>query len=349
MLKAEYELPENRYPRVLRDFPRWAEVGAFNDALLRRVAALPGVEAVAVASDHPLAAGFTNSFTVVGREGEARNWPEISIRSVSAGYARVTGLALVAGRHLQPADTADAPAVLVINETARRLFFPTQDPLGQQIAFWGTPRTIVGVVADEKMHGLAQAAPPAAYAPVGQLPLADTLLVRTKGDPAAFAPQVRGVVREIDPGLAVFGVEPLRQTMSASLAQERFTTTLLGLFAALTLGLASLGVYGVLSHGVAQRAREIGLRLALGAHPSGVVRLVMREGLVLAVAGMAVGLAAAVLLGSAIKVLLFGVGATDVATFTLSPLVIVASALVAAYVPARRAARVEPAVVLHLN
>lgn len=346
VLKVEYELPEIRYPRRLQDFPRWAAIGAFNDALLRRVAALPGVEAVAVASDHPLAAGFTNSFVVVGRESEARNWPEISIRSVSADYARVTGLALEVGRHLRQADTADAPPVLLINQTARRLFFPTRDPLGQQIAFWGTPRTIVGVVADEKMHGLAQATPPAAYAPVGQLPLADTLLVRTTGDPAAFAPQVRGVIREIDPGLAVFGVEPLRQTVSASLTQERFTTTLLGLFAALTLGLASLGVYGVLSHGVAQRTREIGLRLVLGAHPSGVVRLVMREGLVLAVAGMAVGLAGALLLGNAIEVLLFGVGATDVVTLTLSPLVIGTSALAAAYVPARRAARVQPAVAL---
>ena len=173
--------------------------------------------------------------------------------------------------------------------------------------------------------------------------------MRTTGDPAALAPQVRGVVRDIDPGLAVFGVEPLGQTMAASLAQQRFTTMLLALFAALTLALASLGVYGVLSHGVAQRTREIGLRLALGAHPSGVVRLVMREGLLLAVAGMAVGLAGALLLGSAIRVLLFGVGATDVATLTLSPLVILVSALVAAYVPARRAARVAPTAVLHLD
>jgi putative ABC transport system permease protein len=346
VLKVEYELPENRYPRRFPEFPRWAEVGAFNDTLLRRVAALPGVDAAAVASDHPLAAGFTNSFTVVGRESESRNWPEISVRSVSADYARVTGLTLEAGRHLRQTDTAETPAVLLINDTARRLFFPTQDPLGQQIAFWGTPRTIVGVVADEKIHGLAQAAPPAAYAPVGQLPLADTLLVRTKGDPATIALQVRGVVRDIDPGLAIFGVEPLRQTVASSLAQERFTTTLLGLFAMLTLGLASLGVYGVLSHGVAQRHRELGLRLALGARPSAVVRLVMGEGLLLCGAGMAVGLAGALLLGSAIKVLLFGVGATDVATLTLAPVVIAASALLAAYVPARRAARLQPAAVL---
>jgi putative ABC transport system permease protein len=346
VLKVEYELPEQRYPRRLQDFPRWPEVGAFNDALLRRVAALPGVEAVAVASDHPLAAGFTNSFTVVGRESEARNWPEMSMRSVSADYARVTGLALMAGRQLQAGDTADAPAVLIINETARRLFFPTQHPLGQRIAFWGTPRTIVGVVAAEGIHGLAQAAPPAAYAPLGQLPLADTLLVRTKGDPASFETPVRDVIREIDPGLAVFGVEPLRQTVSASLAQQRFTTTLLGLFAALTLGLASLGVYGVLSHGVAQRTREIGLRLALGARPSSVVRLIMREGLLLAVAGMVVGLAGALLLGSAIRVLLFGVGATDLVTLTLAPLVIGVSALAAAYIPARRAGRLQPTVAL---
>ena len=120
---------------------------------------------------------------------------------MSADYARVAGLSLTTGRHLQLGDTADAPAVLLINDTARRLFFPTQDPLGQQIAFWGTPRTIVGVVADERIHGLAQAAPPAAYAPLGQLPLADTLLVRTKGDPVSFEQPVRDVIREIDPAL----------------------------------------------------------------------------------------------------------------------------------------------------
>ncbi len=346
VLKVEYELPVSRYPRRFENFPRWPEISGFHDTLLRRVAALPGVDAAAVASDHPLAAGFTNSFVVVGREAEARNWPEISVRSVSADYARVTGQPLLAGRHLATSDTSDAAPVLLINDTARRLFFADQHPLGRQMAFWGTPRTIVGVVADEKIHGLASATPPVAYAPVGQLPLADTLLVRVNGDPMGVAAQVQALVRDIDPGLAVFGVEPLGQTLSASLSRERFTTTVLGLLAALTLLLACMGVYGVLSHGVAQRTTEMGLRLALGARPSGVVRLVMRQGLALVAAGVGVGIAGALLLGRLISTLLFGVTPTDPLTLIAAPAVMCAAALLAAWLPARRAAHVDPAVAL---
>lgn len=346
VLKVEYELPASRYPRRFDSFPRWPEVIGFHDTLLHRAAALPGVDAVAVASDHPLAAGFTNSFVVVGREAESRSWPEISIRSVSADYARVTGLPLLAGRHLATSDTADAPPVLLINDTARRQFFSEDDPLGRQIAFRGTRRTIVGVVADEKIHGLATATPPVAYASVGQLPIADTLLVRVNGDPMGVAAQVRALVRDIDQGLAIFGVEPLGQTLAASLSRERFTTTLLGLFAALTLLLACMGVYGVLSHGVAQRTTEMGLRLALGAQPSGVVRLVMRQGFALVAAGLVVGLAGALLLGRLISPLLFGVTTTDPLTLIVAPLIMCAAALLAAWLPARRAARVDPAVAL---
>jgi predicted permease len=346
ILKVEYELPERRYPRDFRAFPRWPEVTAFHETLLNGVASIPGVEAVAIASDHPLAAGTTNSFVVVGREQEARNWPELSIRSVSADYATVTGLRLASGRHLRASDTADAPAVLVVNDTARRMFFPRHDPIGQQIAFWGTRRTIVGVVADEKIHGVAEPTPPVAYVPLGQLPLADTLLVRVQGDPQHAAAAVHRVFRDIDPGLAVFGVEPLQRTLTTSLSRERFTMLLLGLFAGLTLLLATLGVYGVLSYGVAQRTTEIGVRLALGAQPGGIVRLIMGQGLVLLVAGLCVGGTAALVLGEAIAGLLFGVAAHDALTFLTAAVVICATATMAAYLPARRAARLPPAVAL---
>lgn len=346
VLKMEYQLPESRYPRRIQDFPNWPEARGFYGELLRRAAALPGVEAVAVASDHPVAAGFTNSFVVVGREAEARTWPEISVRSISADYARVTGLALIGGRHLRHADTAEAPPVLLINNTARRLFFPTQDPVGQQIAFWGTRRTIVGVVADEKIHGLAKATPPATYVPYTQLPQADTLLVRVDGHPAQIAQSMRALIRDIDPGLAVFGVEPLGQTVAASLGQERFTTLLLGLFAALTLALSTLGVYGVSSYGVSQRTSEIGVRLALGAQRAGVVGLVIGQGMALVVAGLAVGIIGAVVFSRLITTLLFGISSTDLLTFAIAPLILSVTGLIASYVPAWRAAKVDPATAL---
>jgi putative ABC transport system permease protein len=349
ILKAEYELPRGRYPRSFATFPRWPEIARFHDELLRSVEAIPRVKAVALASDHPRAAGTTNSFVVVGREAEARNWPEMSVRSVSADYPVVTGLQLSAGRHLRRSDTADAPAVLVVNETARRMFFPTQDPLGQQIGFWGTDRTIVGVVADEKIHGLSQPTPPVAYAPIGQVPLADTLLVRVQGEPAAVVPDVRRAFRDVDPGLAIFGVEPLSRTLTTSLSRERFTMLLLGLFAGLTLLLATLGLYGVLSYSVTQRTTEIGVRLALGARPSGIVGMVMRQAVRLLAIGVLVGGLGALVLGRLIASLLFGVASHDGWTLAAAVLVMSVTSLVAAYVPARRAARLAPALALTGN
>lgn len=346
ILKAEFELPRGRYPQTFATFPRWPETARFHDALLQGLTSLSGVQAVALASDHPLAAGTTNSFVVIGREAEARNWPEMSVRSVSAGYTDVTGLGLRAGRHLRASDTADAAAVLVINETARRLFFPTQDPLGQQIGFWGVRRTIVGIVADEKIHGVSQPTPPIAYAPLGQLPLADTVLVRVQGDPAASTADVRRVFQAVDPGVAVFGAEPLEQTLSASLSRERFTMLLIGLFASVTMLLASLGVYGVLSYGVSQRTTEIAVRLALGALPGDIVRMVVRQGTGLLIAGLSAGSVGALLLGRLIASLLFGVTPYDPWTFGAAIAVMSVAGLLAAYVPARRAALLPPALAL---
>lgn len=346
VLKIEYQLPAGRYPQRRQDFPNWPEVRRFHDELVRRTAALPRVAAVAVAGDHPLAAGFTNSFVVVGREAEARDWPEISQRFVSADYFRVTGLALLSGRHLRDSDTAQAAPVVLINQTARQLFFPKQDPIGQQLAIWGIRRTIVGVVANEKIHGLEKTAPPAAYVAFNQVPVAGTLLVRVDGDPTAVAPGIRAIFRDIDPALAVFGVEPLRQTVAESLGERRFTMLLLGSFAALTLLLAALGVYGVLSYGVAQRTNEIGVRIALGAQPANVLRLVIGQGLTLVVAGLAVGIAGAFALTRLLSTLLFGITPTDPLTFAAAPLVLVLTALAASYLPARRAAKVDPVVAL---
>ena len=193
VVKAEFQLPSSRYPMN-------KEIQQFNARLLARALALPGVEAAAIAGNHPLDAGFTNSFEVVGREAEARDWPEISVRRVSPGYFRVLHVPLVRGRLLSDSDDAQAaPAVLINEETVRR-FFSRQDPVGQRLFLYGAPRTIVGVIGDEKIHGLAEATPIAAYLPVAQVPSSSvTLIARVAGDPMLVAGSLRAAVREIDP------------------------------------------------------------------------------------------------------------------------------------------------------
>jgi len=349
-LKAEYQLPPTRYPVSFAAFPDFKEMHAFTAALLREAAADPAVESAAIAGNHPLDPGFTNSFQVVGRESEARNWPEISVRRVTPGYFRTVGLALQDGRLLEERDgTREAP-VLLVNEAAAERFFPGTASLGTRIRLWGTERTVVGVVANERIHGLVEAAPPCVYLPLAQAPSfngAGVLLLRTAGrDPLALAPSVRAMVRKVDPELAVFGIEPLSETLSRSVSTRRFTMLVVGLFAFLALALAAIGIHGVLSYGVALRTREIGLRMALGADAAGVVRLVIGEGLVLALAGLALGLAGALALTRVLATLLFGVSPTDPATFAAIALFLLLVAAAASGIPAWRAAHIDPVVAL---
>ena len=349
VLKAEYQLPASRYPVDFSRWPDFVEMHAFTRSLLERAARLPGVESAAVAGNHPLDPGFTNSFVVEGREAEARSWPEISVRRVTPGYFRTVGLSLLRGRLLHEADTTRAAPVLLVNEAAARRFFPGRDPLGARFAFWGASRTVVGVVANEKFHGLAEPSAIAVYVPLAQAPSATgaaVLLVRTSSDPRRLAPAVGHLIREIDPGLAVFGTEPLEQTVWRSVSRRRFVMLLLGLFAAVALLLASLGVHGVLSYGLSQRQQEIGVRLALGAAPAGVLRLVVGEGARLALAGLAVGLLAALALTRLLASLLFGVTATDPATLLGVAGLLLLVAIGATALPAWRAARTDPATVL---
>jgi predicted permease len=349
VLKAEFQLPSTRYPVDFKQWPNFKEMHRFNADLLARAAALPGVESAAIAGNHPLDAGFTNSFVVVGREAESQDFPELSIRRVTSGYFRTLRVRLVRGRLLADSDTIASQPVILINEASAERFFPGSDPLGQQIAFWGTRRTIVGVLANEKFHGLTAAAPLAAYVPLPQAPSADggeALIVRTAGDPAALASAVTGAIRGVDPGLAVFGVEPLSQTLAESIGAQRFTMLLLGLFAALAVLLASVGIHGVLSYIVAQRSREIGIRVALGAHPGGVLRLIVGQGARLALAGAAVGVALALASQRVLAGLLFGVPPTDVGTFALVLAILAVVALLSIWIPARRAVRIDPIVAL---
>ena len=349
VLKAEYQLPASRYPANFQVWPDFREQHAFNRALVARAAALPGVRAVGIAGNHPLDPGFTNSFTIVGREAEAQSWPEISIRRVTPGYFAAVGLQLVRGRLLRDSDTTTSTPVALINAASVRRFFPDRDPLGAQIHFWGSSRTIVGVVADEHFHGVAEAAPIAAYTPLSQTPSANgagVLLVRIAGNPSSAAGALTSVIHEIDPGLAVFAVEPLGDTMSRSVAQRRFVMLLLTLFASIALLLAAIGIHGVLSYGVAQRRREIGIRVALGARRLDLVALVARQGLALTTAGLIVGFLGAVAFTRLLSSQLFGIGASDPLTLAVVSVLLGLVALAATVSPAHRAASVDPVITL---
>ena len=349
VLKAEYQLPLSRYPVDFRKWPDFQEQHAFTREVLSRAQSLPGIVAAAIAGNHPLDPGFTNSFTVVGREAEASSWPEISVRRVTPGYFETVGVTLRRGRLLRDADGTSSTPVALLNEAAVRRFFGDRDPLGARVRFWGTPRMVVGVVGDEKFHGLTEASPIAVYTPLAQTPSANgagVLLVRTASNPAALQAGVRGAIRGVDPGLAVFGVETLDITLGRSISQRRFTMTLMILFAAMALLLASLGVYGVLSYGVAQRRQEIGIRMALGAAPRALLGLFMREGLALTAAGVCAGLAGAIALTRVFRGLLFEVTPTDPLTFATVAMLLGIVAAAASVAPARRAACVDPLIVL---
>jgi predicted permease len=343
VLKAEYQLPASRYPQDYSKWPAWSEIHGFNGELLRRLRALPGVDAAAIASAHPLDAGFTNSFTVVGREEEARDWPEISVRIVSAGYFATLGVRLSRGRVIEESDALAATPVAVINDAAAARFFPGGDPIGHEIRFWGVSRRIVGVVGNERLRGLTESAPSAVYISLAQVPSASgVVLVRTTRDPLSLALPVRRAVRGVDPSLAVYGVEALPETLLQSVGQRRFAMLVLSAFAAVTLVLALIGVHGVLSYTTSQRTHEIGIRVALGATGGRVAGLVVRGGLALAAWGTALGMAGALAGSRLLTGLLYGVGRLDPWTFIAVPVVVLAASTLATWLPARRASRVDP-------
>ena len=352
VLKAEYVLPATRYPADLRTFPSFTEIHRFNDGLLQRLNALPTVTSAALAGNHPLDAGATNSFFVVGREAEAADWPEITVRRVTPSYFPTVELALREGRLFDDTDDTVAAAVAVINQAAARRFFDDRSAIGQQLGFWGARRTIVGVVSDERVHGVTEAPPLGVYLPAAQAPSLNgvyALLVRSESDPATLGPTVQRIVGDLDPRVAVFGVEPLDETMARSVARRRFVMTLLGLFAAVATVLAVVGLYGVLSYDIARRTREIGIRMALGARPARIIGLVVGEGLGLTAVGLAVGLLVALGFTRVLSALLFGIAPLDVVTFVTAPVLVAVVAVAACLLPARRAAAVNPTTALRVE
>ncbi len=345
VLRADFQLPESRYPRDFSTYPVWPEVTSFNVGLVERMERLPGVESAAVGTNHPLDPGFTNSFNIVGRPAaEAQGQGELATRIVSSGYFETVGLPIVSGRAFGPDAGAETPMVLVLNEATVARYFPDENPIGQRLAFWGLEREVIGIVADERIHGLETAAPPAMYVPIRQAPPVGqtTLLVRTEGDPRTLVGSVRQQVVELDPDVALFNVATMEETVRVALARWRFTSALLTVFAAIALALAVVGVHGVLSFLVAQRTREIGVRMALGATRSGILGMIVSHGMRLALVGLVVGLGFALFGSRLLTGLLFGVGSQDPATYVLVCVTLLGAAILACAAPAMRATGVDP-------
>jgi putative ABC transport system permease protein len=348
MMSLRYQLPPSRYPQSFDDYPAgWERIFAFQRDVLERVKAIPGVRRAALAFNDPLSAGFTNSFVIVGREAEASGQAEVPTRPVSADYFATAGVPLLRGRVFTDADDARAPAVVVINDAMARRHFGDREPLGARLQFWGTPREIIGVVGNERFNGLASEPAPAMYPPIAQAPATTgTLVVRTQGDPREALGAIRAAIWAVDADLAPFGVTTMGEALDASLAQQRILALLFAAFAGLALLLALVGVYGVVSYSVAQRRREIGIRLALGATGRRVLRSVVGEGLRLAVSGAAIGIVLA--LGSArfVRSQLYGISATDPMTIFSAVVLLIGIAAIGSAIPAWRATAVEAGEVL---
>jgi putative ABC transport system permease protein len=326
-------------------------VTTFFRTLRDRVAAVPGVESVALAHAHPLNPNWTSGFAIAGRDmPPPGQGPEANLRPVSPGYFRTAGIALTRGRDFTDRDVLRAPGVVIINDAFARRYFPGQDPIGERLDrgnswFEGGAASfeIVGVVAGERFTGPGGEHQPAMYFPHAQYPFTEMeLIIRTRVEPATLAAAVRSEVWRLDRTLPVDNVRTLEEVASQAVAVPRFNTALLGGFAVLALVLAAVGVYGVLSYLVSQRTGEIGVRMALGADAARVLRMVLREGVMLAGTGVVVGVVAALLATRLLGSLLFEVSATDPATFTAVTVALVAVALAASWLPARRATRVSP-------
>jgi putative ABC transport system permease protein len=269
------------------------------------------------------------------------------------GYFRAVGAKLIRGREIQESDIVGAPGAVVINEAFAKLHFPNQDPIGQQIhrdVWWkGMPDTytIVGLVADERFQGPRAPADPATYFSFDQFTFNDNwLLVRTKGDAKSFIPTLRQTVWAMDRDLPLENVRTMDELLGETIADSRFNTALLSLFAVVAMLLAAIGIYGVLAFTVAQRTSEIGIRMALGAQRSSVLRLIVGNGLALTLIGVVIGAAGALVATRALERLVFGVSTTDPGVFVFVAFALTAVAATAAAVPALRASRVDPIVAL---
>lgn len=326
----------------------------FFQQLIERLKAVPGTQAVAVTNMLPLSGEFGNSFKIEGGprpQGEIR---QAEYRAISSDYFRAMSIPLQKGRVFTDRDTKEAPGVAIVNETFAKRYFPNEDALGKrlhidtqvELATYGgktIPREIVGVVSDLKNSVTQTRQIPEMYVPYLQNPHRMMTVVMLNGsDSAVLANTVRQEVRNLDANLPVFNIKTMAQLRDEAVAQQRFFTLLLSMFAAVALVLAIVGIYGVLAYSVSQRTREIGIRMALGAHPSDVLKMVLKQGMWLVSIGLFIGLVAAIVLTRVVYNMVYGAGGADVVTFIGVSFVMILAALSACYISARKATKVDP-------
>jgi predicted permease len=321
--------------------------------IVERASGIAGVESVTLATGVPLLnGGFART---VFKEGQDTTDPRAGrltqLNQVTPGYFRTMGLRLIRGREITEADRVGAPLVAVINETMARQYWENEDPLGKQFRFFGDPdpRQVIGIVEDSKYNFLGENATPYLYTSLEQTYApAATVHVRTSGDPSTLMNTVRRELQQLEPSMPLLNVTTLRDVFDQALWAPRMGASLLGIFALLALLLASIGLYGVMAYTVTQRTRELGIRLALGARQRDVRNMVVRQGLVLAAAGVVVGLGIAFALARLVTNLLFGISGTDPVTFAVIPVLLLLVAALATYIPAWRASRVDPVIALRI-
>jgi putative ABC transport system permease protein len=341
VLSVPISLPQSRYKED-------QQISTFFKEALQSIAAVPGVKAVGAINNLPLAGGGMNgTFRVEGQTVPAGQEPECEKYIVTPDYFRAMGIRLVAGRLFTEQDMANKPRVILVNENMALHFWPNQNPVGKRLAWGNDWQEVVGVVGDVKHDGLEVASGFQSYEPFMQDPSsAMTMVIRTTSDPTNAVAAIKAQVREIDKDQPIPNVKTLNQIVADSVSQRRLSAVLLGAFAALALLLSTVGIYGVLAYSVTQRMHELGVRMALGAKTSDVLRLVLSNGMKLALTGVSIGLAGAFVLTRLMTKLLFGVTPTDATTFAVASALLVAVSLLACYVPARRATKVDPLVAL---
>jgi putative ABC transport system permease protein len=346
VLTVSIPLPVSRYPQP-------AQEAEFFRRLLERVRELPGVRSAGAVTDVPLFGGSSTGFDIEGRPlAKPNERPMTDFRSASPGYFQTMGIDLIAGRTFTPNDQADSPLVAVINETLARRCFGKENPIGKRIGLsrpidW---REIVGVVRDVRNYGLTEEVKPECYLPYLQNApdyLAGSaswmvMVVRTESDPLGYVGAIKEALQKIDPDQPIASIKPMTAYLAQSVAQRRFNMLLLAIFAGLALLLAAVGIYGVISYSVAQRQREVGIRMALGARPGHVLALIVRQGMRPALIGLVAGIFAAAGLTRFMRSLLFQVSANDPLVFIGVALVLALVAAAACFIPARRAAHLDP-------
>jgi macrolide transport system ATP-binding/permease protein len=324
----------------------------FYDQIVERTAALPGVRGAAIAQVPPLAGGFARSVFPEGADTTTTGRILVQVNTVGLGYFQTIGIPLIRGRDFTRADTAQAAKVVVVNQTMAEQFWKGEEAIGKRFKFFGDAdyTTVIGVARDSKYNGVAEDPQNFIYQPLAQNYTAQaTLHVRTDGDAASLASAVRAATRELDPSLSVFNVRTLAEQVRTSLQPLTMNVLMLAVFGGLALLLASIGLYGVTSYSVSQRTREIGVRMALGAQPASVVGLVLGQGMILVAIGLAIGLVAAYSAAGLMSSLVVVVNPHDPLTFVATAAALAAVALMASYIPARRATRIDPLIALRTD